>query len=126
VRVKRREDASARQSRSTRSNIAYRRNHTGSPFRDYCGEWGVSTVRQLTAHDIPSLLAGGRVPASEIVGGFTPNISDYAQFNWYEYVWIYDPTVQFPADARKLARWIGVAHDVGNPPHDVLGAPSMM
>ena len=72
----------------------------------------MSAVRQLTAHDIPSL--GGRVP-SEIVGGFTPDISDYAQFNWYEYVWIYDPTVQFPADARKLARWIGVAHDVGNP-----------
>jgi hypothetical protein len=84
-----------------------------SPKRlwDYCGEW-VSAVRQLTAHDIPSL--GGRVP-SEIVKGFTPNISDYTQFNWYQYVWIYDPTVQFPADARKLARWIGVTHDVGNP-----------
>jgi hypothetical protein len=72
----------------------------------------VSAVRQLTAHDIPPLRG---IVQSEIVGGFTPNISDYAQFNWYEYVWIYDPTVQFPADARKLARWIGVAHDVGNP-----------
>jgi hypothetical protein len=74
-----------------------------SPKRlwDYCGEW-VSAVRQLTAHNIPAL--GGRVP-SEIVGGFTPDISDYAQFNWYEYIWIYDSTaVQFPADARKLAR----------------------
>jgi hypothetical protein len=25
------------------------------------------------------------------------------------------PTVQFRADARKLAQWIGVAHKVGNP-----------
>jgi hypothetical protein len=33
---------------------------------------------------------GGIVP-SEIVGGFTPDISEYAQFNWYEYIWFYDP-----------------------------------
>jgi hypothetical protein len=71
-----------------------------SPKRlwDYCGEW-VSTVRQLTAHDIPSL--GGRVP-SEIVEGSTPDISAYyAQFHWYEYNWFYNPTVQFPAAGRS-------------------------
>jgi hypothetical protein len=34
-----------------------------------------------------------------------------------QYVYFYDPTVQILAEARKLARWIGVAHaeDVGNP-----------
>jgi hypothetical protein len=26
-----------------------------------------------------------------------------------------DPAVQFPEDAKKLGRWIGVAHDVGSP-----------
>jgi hypothetical protein len=71
----------------------------------------VSTVRQLTAHDIPSLV-GGRVP-SEIFGGFvTPDISAFAQFSWYEYIWFYDPMVLFPEDARKLARWIEVTQDV--------------
>jgi hypothetical protein len=83
-----------------------------SPKRlwDYCGEW-VAAVRRLTAHDIPSL--GGRVP-NEVVEGFTPDISEYAQFDWYEYVWYHDTRVQFPEDTRKLARWIGVAHDVGS------------
>jgi hypothetical protein len=44
-----------------------------------------------------------------------PDISEYAQFDWYKYMWFFDPTVQFPADARQLAGWIGVAHTVGNP-----------
>jgi hypothetical protein len=84
-----------------------------SPKRlwDYCGEW-VSVVRTLTAHDILAL--DSRVP-SEIVDGSTPDISEYAQFDWYQYVWYYDPMVQFPVDPRWLVRWVGVAHDVGNP-----------
>jgi hypothetical protein len=44
-----------------------------------------------------------------------PDISEYAQFDWYQYVWYYDPTVQFPVDSRLLAQWVGVAHDVGSP-----------
>jgi len=84
-----------------------------SPKRiwDYCGEW-VAAVRRLTAHDLPGL--DGRVP-DEVIKGNTPDIAEYAQFDWYEYVWCHDPTVQFPGDTRRLARWIGVAHDVGNP-----------
>ena len=50
-----------------------------------------------------------------MIKGNTPDIAEYAQFDWYEYVWCHDPTVQFPGDTRRLARWIGVAHDVGNP-----------
>jgi hypothetical protein len=44
-----------------------------------------------------------------------PDISKYAQFDWYQNVWYYNLTVQFPADPRPLARWVGVAHDMGNP-----------
>jgi hypothetical protein len=69
-------------------------------------------VRRLTAHDIPALQ--GRVPA-ELIDGNTPDISEYAQFDWYQLVWYIDPAVQFPDDTRKLGRWIGVAHDVGSP-----------
>ena len=84
-----------------------------SPKRlwDYCGEW-VAAIRRLTAHDIPSLQ--GRVP-TEFIEGNTPDISEYAQFDWYQLVWYIDPAVPFPEDARKLGRWIGVAHDVGSP-----------
>jgi hypothetical protein len=60
--------------RETKSGIRCAMFRARSPKRlwDYCGEW-VSAVRQLAAHDFPFL--GGRV-LSEIVGGFTPNISD--------------------------------------------------
>jgi hypothetical protein len=87
------------------------RTRTPKRLWDYCGEW-VAAVRRLTAHDLPGL--DGRVP-DEVVTGHTPDISDYAQFDWYQYVWCHDPAVQFPGDARRLARWIGVAHNVGNP-----------
>jgi hypothetical protein len=56
-------------------------------------------VRRLTAHNILAL--DRRVPI-KIVDGSTPDISEYAQFNWYQYVWYYDPTVQFPVDPRWL------------------------
>jgi hypothetical protein len=52
---------------------------------------------------------------TELVDGNTPDISEYAQFDWYQLVWYIDPAVQFPDDTRKLGRWIGVAHDVGSP-----------
>ena len=84
-----------------------------SPKRlwDFCGEW-VAGIRRLTAHDIPALQ--GRVP-TEAIEGNTPDISEYAQFDWYQCVWYIDPAVQFPEDSRKLGRWVGVAHDVGSP-----------
>ena len=52
---------------------------------------------------------------SEVIEGNTPDISEYGQFDWYQCVWYLDPAVPFPEDAKKLGRWIGVAHDVGSP-----------
>jgi hypothetical protein len=53
----------------------------------------------------------GQVPVEAIKGNI-PDILEYAQFDWYQYVWYHDPET-FPNDNRKLGRWIGVAHDVG-------------
>ena len=69
-------------------------------------------IRRLTAHDIPSL--GGRVP-EEGYTGTTPDVSEDAQFQWYEPVWFIDTRAQFPEDRRRLGRWIGVAETVGSP-----------
>ena len=66
----------------------------------------------MTAHDISGL--GDRVP-TEIVEGNTPDISECIQFDWYQYVWYFDPAVQFPEDAKRIGQWLGVAHDVGRP-----------
>jgi hypothetical protein len=99
--------------REVKKGIRRATRRTGSPFRlwDYCGQW-VSAIRRLTAHDVPTL--EGRVPA-ELIEGNTPDISEYAQFDWYQPVWYVDPAVSFPTDNKKLGRWIGVAHDVGAP-----------
>jgi hypothetical protein len=78
-------------------------------FDVFCCEW-VSAIRQLTAHSIPAL--NGRV-ATELLQGDTPDISEYAQFDWYEPVWFIDPTSAFPEMKKRLGWWVGVASDVG-------------
>jgi hypothetical protein len=45
--------------------------------------------------------------------GDTPDISEYAQFDWYEPVWFIDPTSAFPEMKKRLGQWVGVASDVG-------------
>jgi hypothetical protein len=63
-------------------------------------------IRQLTALNMPQL--EGRVP-EEAISGHTPDISPYAQFNWYEYVWYHDPIASFPYKKKPLGRWLSVA-----------------
>ncbi len=84
-----------------------------SPRRlwDFCGEY-VSAIRRLTAHDNPAL--NGLTP-HENVHARTPDISAYAQFDWYEPVWYIDPAETGFEPKRKLGRWIGVAESVGGP-----------
>jgi hypothetical protein len=50
-----------------------------------------------------------------LIEGNTPNISEYAQFDWYKPVWNIDPATPFPKDNKWLRQWIGVVHDVGTP-----------
>jgi hypothetical protein len=47
-----------------------------------------------------------------MVTGRTPDISEYVEFAWYELLWYYDHD-DFPEDRRRLGRWLGVAHRVG-------------
>jgi hypothetical protein len=54
----------------------------------------------------------GRTPY-ELVTGNTPDISEYTDFNWYENIWYHDQKATFPDDKRKLAKWLSVAHCVG-------------
>ena len=38
--------------------------------------------------------------------GYTPNISEYIQHSWYDWVWFNDP--RDPA-IQRLGRWLGLA-----------------
>ncbi len=54
----------------------------------------------------------GRTPY-ELVTGQTPDISEYTDYGWYDTVWCFDQEAAFPAEKRKLAKWLGVVHRVG-------------
>ena len=84
---------------------------SGSPQKLWCYlmEY-VAATRRLTAWNNPSF--HGRT-AAETIEGNTPDISEFAQFGWYEYVWYIDPVAAFPEMRRKLGRFIGVATDTG-------------
>jgi hypothetical protein len=86
-------------------------NKSGSPKRlwDYCTKYQCE-LRNLIAH--PHFKLQGGTPY-ECVVGRTPDISEYLDFQWYETVWYFDQDANFPEDKRKLGKWLGVAHDIG-------------
>jgi hypothetical protein len=76
---------------------------------DYCTIYQCE-IRNLTAHPLYQLQ--GRTPY-EIVTGRTPDISEYLDYSWYDTIWYYDHDAPFPEEQRKLGKWLGVAHRVG-------------
>ena len=74
----------------------------------YCSKW-IAAIRRLTALDLPQL--EGRV-AEEQALGFTQDISSYAQFDWYQHVYYWDPTNGFLEDKKSVGHWLGVAEVV--------------
>lgn len=80
----------------------------GSPKCLWCylGKW-VAAIRRFTAHDFFGL--DDVVPEARHSGG-EADISEYAQFDWYQCGRYMDPKQE-----THLGRWIGVAEDVGSP-----------
>ena len=64
----------------------------------------------MIAH--PHYKLQGRTPY-EMVVGWNPDISEYLDFQWYKTIWYLDHDANFPEDKRKLGKWLGVAHNVG-------------
>ena len=61
-------------------------------------------IRRLIAPwDVPN----ARSPC-ELRIGTTPDISEAAQFDWYQYVWYVNPKME-----KKIARFIGFAKIIG-------------
>ena len=84
--------------------------HSAAPVEFWCyaAEWAARITR-LTAHDLPALKS--RTP-EEAITGRTPDISEYAHYSWYEWVW-YRDQASFPEPKIRMGRWLGVASDVG-------------
>jgi len=76
--------------------------------------WGFCAVYTADLRNrlaLPLTQLHGRTP-HEVLTGNTPDISEFLEFEWYQPIWYYDPE-PFPEQRRKLARWIGIAHRVG-------------
>jgi hypothetical protein len=79
-------------------------------FWCYCGEW-ISAIRRFIAHNIPAL--AGTNPY-ELIHARTADISEYVQFDWYQFVWFLEPSDGL-TPRRSIGRWLGVAVDTGSP-----------
>jgi hypothetical protein len=97
--------------RELKKAVRYTLYKTNAPRRlwDFCATYQAK-IRNLTAHPLYALQ--GRTP-HELVTGNTPDISEYTDYQWYQTIWYLDQDASFPEDKRKLAKWLGVAHRVG-------------
>jgi hypothetical protein len=86
---------------------AMRTNQAPNCFWCFAVEWA-SRIRSLTAHDTAHLKA--RTPEERVTGRM-PDISGYAHYSWFEWVW-YKEDVGFPEQNVCLGRWLGVAFGV--------------
>ncbi len=89
------------------SRMMRRANSPLSLWDYYCSL--VARIKNLTANNYHA--AHGQTPM-EILTGDTPDISEYMAFQWYQPVWYLDGA-SFPNDKKKLGRWLGVSHRVG-------------
>ena len=83
-----------------------RRSNTPIVLWDYCIEYN-SELRSVTA--AKNIELEGRTPFEKVMG-YTPDISELVEFNWYDWVWYYDPT---KPERVQIGRWLGPAHNAG-------------
>ena len=80
---------------------------TDTPIRLWCYCYEYSA-------DVLSLLASGRFELKgrtpyEVVMNYTPDISEYASFSWFQWCWYFNEATK----EKELCRWLGPAHHVG-------------
>ncbi len=73
---------------------------------DYCWEYA-SAIRSHVA--VNNVLLDDVTPY-EKVHGYTPDVSEYTMFKWYDWVWFHDPD---SPEKMSLGRWLGPAHNIG-------------
>ena len=90
------------------SRLMARRN---VPLRLWCfvAEY-IADIMCLTATPLAKLQ--GRT-SYEFIFGHTPDISEFIEFEFYDWVWYWDTEADYPEEKKRLGRWLGVAHRVG-------------
>ena len=97
--------------RELKKGVARKMLETKAPKRlwDDCLELE-AYIRSHTAHDIYAL--EGEVPQT-IVSGETPDISEFAELKWYDWVKFRDTSISFPDDKMIIGRYLGPSFDIG-------------
>jgi hypothetical protein len=68
-------------------------------------------IRSHTAYDIYGLK--GEVPET-IMTGRTPDISPFAEYQWYQWVKFYNETAKYPNNKYVLGKYLGPSLDIGS------------
>ena len=79
-------------------------------FWCYCAEW-VAAIRRFIAFNITAL--DGTNPY-ESIHARTADISEYVQFDWYQFVYYIEPKKDGLGPSKGIGRWLGVATDTGS------------
>ena len=80
------------------------------PMRLWC--YAMEYYCDLHIVTVPAMYRNKGRTGYEVVLGTTPDISEYVEFQLYDYCWYWDTPQSYPHENKNLGRWLGVAHKV--------------
>ena len=86
-------------------------NKRNVPMRLWC--YCLEYACELESIMVPGMYRNKGRTGYEILFGSTPDISEYVEFEFYDYCWYWDSPQSYPDEKKSLGRWLGVAHRVG-------------
>ena len=86
-------------------------NRKNVPLRLWC--YALEYACELESLKVPGMYHNRGRSGYELVYGSTPDISEYVEFEFYDYCWYWDTPQSFLHEKKNLGRWLGVAHRVG-------------
>ena len=81
------------------------------PLRFWC--YAMEYFCDLSSVTVPGMYRNKGRTGYELVFGSTPDISEYVEFEFYDYCWYWDTPQDYPHEKRQVGRWLGIAHRVG-------------
>lgn len=81
------------------------------PLRLWC--YAAEYASEIYTLTVPGMYRNKGRTGYELVYGLTPDISEYVEFEFYDYCWYWDTPQSFPHEKKNLGRWLGVAQRVG-------------
>ena len=81
------------------------------PMRLWC--YAVEHYSDLHSLTVPGMYRNKGRTGNEMVYGSTPDISEYVEFQFYDYCFYWDTPQSFPNEKKHMGRWLGIAHRVG-------------